>query len=90
MAQGGSDAGGPGQPQDGEDEVAQAGQPPCGSREYATRGFALGACGGLAKILMPSAWNTVSKEAVNLCRSKIGFCVVSCVFLEFMRLGRTR
>lgn len=23
-----------------------------------------------------------------LCRSKIGFCVVSCVFLEFMRLGR--
>jgi hypothetical protein len=26
----------------------------------------------------------------DLCRSKIGFCVVSCVFLEFMRLGRTR
>jgi len=26
----------------------------------------------------------------HLCRSKIGFCVVSCVFLEFRRLGRTR
>ena len=25
-----------------------------------------------------------------LCCSKMGFCVVSCVFLEFMRLGRTR
>ena len=28
--------------------------------------------------------------ALILCRSKIGFSVVSCVFLEFMRLGRTR
>ena len=27
--------------------------------------FALGACGGLARILMPSAWNTASKEPVN-------------------------
>jgi hypothetical protein len=27
--------------------------------------FALGACGGLARILMPSAWNTASKESVN-------------------------
>jgi hypothetical protein len=27
--------------------------------------FALGACGGLARILMASAWNTASKEAVN-------------------------
>jgi hypothetical protein len=25
-----------------------------------------------------------------LCRSKIGFCVVSCVFLELRRLARTR
>ena len=28
-------------------------------------GFALGACGGLATILMPSAVNTASKELVN-------------------------
>ncbi len=27
--------------------------------------FALGACGGLARILMPSAMNTASKEPVN-------------------------
>jgi hypothetical protein len=27
--------------------------------------FALGACGGLARILMPSAVNTASKESVN-------------------------
>ena len=27
--------------------------------------FALGACGGLARILMPSAVNTASKELVN-------------------------
>ena len=27
--------------------------------------FALGACGGLARILMPSAANTTSKEVVN-------------------------
>ena len=27
--------------------------------------FALGACGGLARILMPSAVNTASKEPVN-------------------------
>src|SRR5690242_21672542 len=27
--------------------------------------FALGACGGLARILMPSAMNTASKELVN-------------------------
>jgi len=27
--------------------------------------FALGACGGLARILMPSAWNTASKVLVN-------------------------
>jgi hypothetical protein len=28
--------------------------------------FALGACGGLARILMPSAWNTTSKEPVSV------------------------
>ena len=33
--------------------------------QYATRGFALGACGGLARILMPSAVNTASKDLVN-------------------------
>src|SRR5207237_6288917 len=33
--------------------------------QYATRGFALGACGGLARILIPSAVNTASKELVN-------------------------
>jgi len=33
--------------------------------QYATRGFALGACGGLAAILMPAAVNTASKEVVN-------------------------
>ena len=33
--------------------------------QYATRGFALGACGGLARILTPSAVNTASKEPVN-------------------------
>jgi hypothetical protein len=33
--------------------------------QYATRGFALGACGGLATILMPSAEKTASKEPVN-------------------------
>jgi hypothetical protein len=27
--------------------------------------FALGACGGLTRILMPSAVNTASKESVN-------------------------
>jgi hypothetical protein len=27
--------------------------------------FALGACGGLVRILMPSVWNTASKEPVN-------------------------
>ena len=27
--------------------------------------FALGACGGLARILMPSAMNTASKKSVN-------------------------
>ena len=27
--------------------------------------FALGACGGLGRILMPSAVNTASKEPVN-------------------------
>src|ERR1019366_5743769 len=27
--------------------------------------FALGACGGLARILMPSAWNTAPKAPVN-------------------------
>ena len=27
--------------------------------------FALGAWGGLARIVMPSAWNTASKEPVN-------------------------
>ena len=27
--------------------------------------FALGACGGLGRILMPSAANTASKELVN-------------------------
>jgi hypothetical protein len=27
--------------------------------------FALGACGGLARIVMPSAVNTASKQAVN-------------------------
>src|ERR1019366_1016237 len=27
--------------------------------------FALGACGGVARILIPSAWNTASKEPVN-------------------------
>jgi hypothetical protein len=27
--------------------------------------FALGACGGLARILIPSAWNTASKAPVN-------------------------
>jgi hypothetical protein len=31
-----------------------------------------------------------SAGLIILCRSKIGFCVVSCVFLEFTRLGRTR
>jgi len=30
------------------------------------------------------------RSGPTLCCSKIGFCVVSCVFLEFMRLGRTR
>jgi hypothetical protein len=33
--------------------------------QYATRGFAFGACGGLATILMPAAVNTASKELVN-------------------------
>ena len=33
--------------------------------QYATRGFALGACGGLARILIPSAVNTASKEPLN-------------------------
>ena len=33
--------------------------------------FALGAGGGLARILIPSAMNTASKESVNLSRSKI-------------------
>jgi mannose-6-phosphate isomerase-like protein (cupin superfamily) len=32
----------------------------------------------------------VSIPSGTLCRSKIGFCVVSCVLLEFRRLGRTR
>jgi hypothetical protein len=27
---------------------------------------------------------------LTVCRSEMGFCVVSCVFLEFMRLGRTQ
>ena len=27
--------------------------------------FARGACGGLARIVMPSAWNAASKESVN-------------------------
>ena len=32
---------------------------------------ALGACGGLARILTPSVVNTAPEEPLNLCRSKI-------------------
>jgi putative transposase len=32
----------------------------------------------------------IPRRRWTVCRSKIGFCAVSCVFLEFMRLGCTR
>ena len=39
--------------------------PAQGTYDPSQMAFALGACGGLARILMPSAVNTASKQAVN-------------------------
>jgi hypothetical protein len=59
--------------------------------QYATRGFALGARGGLARILMPSAVNTASKELVNwLARSLIRNLIVVARWPRSIRKLRLR
>jgi len=49
------------------------------------------ACSAICDIVTDaSPWLATSAAVASMCRSKIGFCGVSCVLLEFRRLGRTR